>query len=132
MKGVDWGGTEDPGDLVDAIVLGHLEEADKALLTNPGVSNWSTVCQDGDDECIVDLVPVEEVEASDGVAEDADAPDGRVGVVGHYRDVGPPVEVAVDEDPEEAEGLGGGDVLWAEERVSISEACDGAPGVGTI
>jgi len=99
VKGFHRGGAEDPGDLMDAVVLRYLQAANEALLADPGVPNRGAVREDRNDECVVDLVPVEEVEAADGVAEDADAPDGEAGAVRHDLDVGRPVEVSVDKDP---------------------------------
>ncbi len=101
-------------------------------MADSGVPNQSTICEDGDDQGIVDFAPVEEIEATDRVAEDADATDGGAGAVGHDLDVQFPVKVAVDENPQELEGLSGGDALWAEERVSVPEANDSASGAGTF
>jgi len=123
---------EDPGDFPDTVVLCHLQAADEACLADSGVPNRSAVCEDGDDQGIVDFAPVEEIEATDRVAEDAYPTDVGAGVVGHNLYVHFPVEVAVDENPQESEGLSGGDALWAEKRVSVPEANDSASGAGTF
>jgi len=111
MKGLCGHSAENPGDLSQTVVLCNLEGVDQALLSVAGVPNLGPVCKHRDDQGIVDLVPVEEVEATDGVAKDADPMDGGMGAVGHDLDVRLPVKVAVDEHPQKAEGGGGGDVL---------------------
>ncbi len=95
----------------EPIILCDLEEVDEALLPPSGVPNRGAVREDGDDQGVVYLAPVEEVEALDQVAEDADPAYGGAGAVGHDLDVWLPVKVTVDEHPQEAEGGGGGDVL---------------------
>ena len=102
---------EDPGDFSDAIILCHLKAVDEAFLPYPCVPDLGPVCEYRDNQGIVDLAPVEEVEAVDQIAEDADASDGRVGMVGHDFDMWFPVEVTVDEHPQEAEGVSGSDAL---------------------
>jgi len=111
VKGLHRRGVKDPSDLAEAIVLGNLESVDEALLLAACVPDLGPVCEYRDNQGIVDLAPVEEVEAADQIAEDADAPDGRVGMVGHDFDMWFPVEVTVDEHPQEAEGVSGSDAL---------------------
>ncbi len=113
MEGLGGHSAEDPGDFADAIILGDLQGVDKALLLAAGVPDLGPIHEHGDYQGVVDLVPVEEVEAADQVAEDADALDGGAGMVGHDLDVWLPVEVMVDEHPQEVEGVGGSNVLGA-------------------
>ena len=111
VKGLCGHCPKDTRNFMEPIVLGDLKGVDEALLTPAGVPNWGPICEYGDNEGVVDFAPIEEVEALDRVAEDADPADGRVGTVGHDLDMGLLVEVAVDEHPKKAKGGGGSDVL---------------------
>ncbi len=89
-------------------------------MLHPGVPNQGPICEYGDYECVVHLAPVEEVEASDGVAKDANPTYGGAGPVCHDLDVWHPVEVPLEEDPQEPELADCGNVLWASKGVSIA------------
>jgi hypothetical protein len=60
-----------------------------------------------DNEGIVYFLPVEEIEASDGVAEEVDSPDSRLGAVCHDGDVVGPVKSVVKIYAEVLEGFDG-------------------------
>jgi hypothetical protein len=68
MKRIDGCHFEDARHLTQALVLGDLEVPYEAGLFVTGIPHLCTVGEDGDDEGIVDLPPVEEVEATNGVA----------------------------------------------------------------
>ncbi len=74
MEGLHQRRVEDPGDFLDAIVLGHLEAVDEAFLPHPGVPNQG---------------PIHE--------HDADPSYGGMGTVGHDLDVWHLVEVPLEE-----------------------------------
>ena len=56
----------------------------------------------------------------DRVAKDADPVDGGSCMVGHDLDMWHPVEVPLEEDPQEPELVDSGDVLWASNGVSVT------------
>ncbi len=80
--------------------MGNLEAGEQALLSDPSVPNWGPIGENRDDQCIVDTALVQEIQASDRVAQDADAPDGGLGVVSHDGDVVLPRERVGQEDAE--------------------------------
>ena len=53
-------------------------------MSDPSVPNLESVYEDQDYECIIDSAPVEEVEASDRVAQNADSMDSGFSMVGHH------------------------------------------------
>jgi len=57
---------------------------------------WDPICQGQDDHHVVYFPPVHEVQASDGVSEDAEASDGGSCVVDHCVDVFGPIKVMSD------------------------------------
>src|SRR6267154_2215941 len=81
MKGFHQGGLKHTHQLMYALILGNLEFVKEPLLTDPHILYLNPICKDGDDECVVYLLPLEEVEASDQVAKDADSMYGGFCVV---------------------------------------------------
>ena len=87
MERVDGRRFEDACHLTQALVLGYLKSVNEAFLSLSGVPNLCPVDEGGDDQGVVDLSPIEEVEASDGVAQEGDPSDGQSCTVGHDGDV---------------------------------------------
>jgi len=76
MKGFAWGGFKHAQHLTYTFVLCRCKAFFEALLPDSCVPNWGTICHGGNDDCIVDLAPVEHVDPTDRVPEDIDPLDG--------------------------------------------------------
>jgi hypothetical protein len=80
------------------------------------------VGQHWDDKCIIDLSPIEEIEASLCVAQDVNPVYSQVCAVGHDTYVIVSREVSVQIDAEVPEGVSRGDVAGALYQVNVSKA----------
>ena len=125
MKRINGRCSEDAHHLTQTLILGDLEMLNEAFLSFTGIPHLSPVGEHQDNEGIVDLPPVEEVEASDRVAEEGDPLDGRSGPVGHDGDVVGPVELVIYVDTEVSKGLDRGDVERFTSWEGVSCAVDG-------
>ena len=107
MEGIDRCRFKDACHLTQALILGDLEVVDEAFLPFTGVPGLCPIGECREDEGVVDLAPVEEVKAPDGVAEEGDSTDGGPSPVCHDGDMVGPIKSVVKVDAEVSEGLDG-------------------------
>jgi hypothetical protein len=78
-----------------------------------------------DDQGVVYLLPIEEVKASDGAAQEGDPSDGRSCSVCHDGDVVGPVKSVVEVDTQVLEGFDGRDMVGVTGREGVLSTVDG-------
>jgi len=99
-------GAEGARELTTSVILGGLEDGEERGLTDVGEPDLRCVGENGDTYGVEHLVPGDELQALDGIPEDAEGPNEAVHAVGHGADVKSPVELGGEEDPKIAEGRG--------------------------
>ena len=120
MKGFAWGGFKHAQHLTYTFILCHCKAFFQTLLSDPSVPNQGHVGHGRNDNCIVNLAPVEHVDAADQVAKDVDPADGGAAPAFHKLHVMFSVVVLVNKGAKVPYwGLGNVDVLGAVDGVSV-------------
>jgi len=107
----DGGGAEGASQFPAGIILSGLEDGEEGGLSDVGEPDLGGIGENGGADGVKDFAPGNQLQAPDGVSEDAEGVNQALDMARHGADVKGPVELGGKEDPKVADGLGDGDTV---------------------